>query len=79
MQTQIVGLGDSPLALDADTEMTGLNDSSKARKKKKNFLDDLSNSVRPFDHIVKAGNRPAQRLKIKDHHRRNNHAAVSGC
>jgi hypothetical protein len=33
--------------------------SSKARKKKK-ILDDLSNSVSPFDYIVKAG-QPARR------------------
>jgi hypothetical protein len=40
---------------------------------KKNFLDALSNSVRPFDYMVKAGQpAPPQRLKIKDRYRRKN-------
>jgi hypothetical protein len=29
------------------------------------FLGDLSNSVRPFDYMVKADNRPAPRLRVK--------------
>lgn len=35
----------------------GAQHSSKARKKI--LLDDLSNFVRPFDYMVKQGNRPA--------------------
>jgi len=30
-------------------------------RKKKNFLDDLSNSVRLFDYVVRPGNRPARK------------------
>ncbi len=51
--------------------------SSKALKKQ-NFLDDLSNSVRPFDYIVKAGQPARPKTKNKDRYRkRRSHATVS--
>jgi hypothetical protein len=34
-------------------------------RKKKNFLDELSNSVRPFDYMVKAGQSARPKTKIK--------------
>jgi len=47
---------------------------------RKIFFGDLSNSVGPFDYIVKAGQiGPPKDLKNKDRYRRKNHAAISSC
>src|ERR1700722_6046408 len=57
------------------------NKAPSTRRKKKNFLDDLSNSGRPFDYIVKAGPparpRSLQEKTVTGEWR--NHGAVFGC
>ena len=50
---------------------------SKARKKK-NFFDEVSNSVRPFDYIMKAGQPARPKTKTVTREWRN-HATVSDC
>ena len=49
-------------------------------RKKKKHLGDLSIPVRPFDYIVKAGQRPTRRLKNRRPlQERKVHATVSDC
>jgi hypothetical protein len=44
------------------------------------FWDDLSNSVQPFDYMVKAGQTARPKIKIKTvTGEKKNHASVSGC
>src|SRR5579862_396944 len=44
-------------------QFKGRRPAHSSKPRKKDFFNDLSNSVRPFDYIVKAGNRPARSLR----------------